>query len=319
MPSLIIPDTRTMYVYPQSGNTSDFNTYKTLQGCISGNDIVDAPDGEDTISRGDYLKKYFFDNKYDDIITFDKVVCSDYQQYWSGGMYIDGENNDYRLSLFSSTTMNSYVLAFNLWSRLKDNGMRNTYNSAYNSMFAATDDNINCFLYANNGDSNYTRVNAKNFDSFSYLQPIRVWRSWHTDQRLAGVANIIYDIENKEILYYTPSLDIVLLSTLESRSYAQILTKDGHNGTIAYPAFRKCSIEEVSYAPVTRIDGIEATRFYMLTQFPEASAWETLHVGDKYLLVLPYDTSTSTGLWGSNGHEMHCAIAIDVTEDLANQ
>lgn len=88
MPSLIIPDTRTMYIYPQSQQSTDYDTYKTLQGCIWNHDIVDAPDGDNTISRGDYLKKYLFDNKYDDIITFDKVVCSDNQNYWSCGMYI---------------------------------------------------------------------------------------------------------------------------------------------------------------------------------------------------------------------------------------
>lgn len=317
MPSLIIPDTRTIYVYPQSQQTADYNTYKTLQGCVGNYDVEDAPDGEDLISRGDYIKKYLFDNKYDDIITFDKVVCTDYAQYWSCGMYIDGENNDYRLALFASPSYNS-SMAWNMYQRLKDSTYRLSYSNLYN-LFSATDQNQNCFLYANNSNSNLTRVNAKSFDSFSWIQYVRVWRSWHPNQSATGVAHTLYDIENKEILYYTTDLSVVLLSTLESREYAKTLTIDGCTGTIAYPSFRKSSIEEVSYAPITRIDGIEATRMYLLTQFPEASAWETLHVGDKYLLVLPYNTESSTGYWGSGGHEMHCAIAIDVTEDIENQ
>jgi len=308
MPSLIIPDTRTIYIY----TTGTYASYQTLQGCITDSDVVDAPDGEDLISRGDYLKKYIFDNKHDDIITFDKVICTD-TRYWTGGMYIDGENNDYKLGFIASTNIYNSVIAWNLWETLKTSPYRQTQSNA-NSLL-----NNNTLQYANSSDGLSSRWNVKNFDSFIYIEfAYQVQGLWNPSNYRA-ILRLVYDIENKEIVYYTSDLGTVLLSTLESREYAKTLTIDGCTGTIAYPSFRKSSIEEVSYAPITRIDGMEATRFYMLTQFPEASAWETLHVGDKYLLVLPYDTSTSTGYWGSGGHEMHCAIAIDVTGDIENQ
>ena len=175
--------------------------------------------------------------------------------------------------------------------------------------------------YANNAGSAFTRLCVKNFDSFVVFM-----YTYFVANRLISVASgqwavvyEVYDIENHEIVTFDPTLTYFLLSAPGARSYARPLTIDGCNGGISYPAFRKSSIEEVSYAPLTRIDGEEATRFYILSEFPEGSAWETLHVGDKYILVLPYDTSTSSGNWGSGGHEMHCAIGIDVTEDIENQ
>ena len=314
MPSLIIPDTKTMYIY----TSGTYDTYQILQGCIANNDVEDAPDGEDLISRGDYIKKYLFDNKYDDIITFDKVVCTDSPNYWSGGMYIDGENNDYKLGFLASTKIYGSTVCWNLWESFKNNPLRQTYNDVY--MRILLTNTPYCLQYGNNADGLTTRWNVKSFNSFIYIQfAYNVQAAWNPGNNYRATPWVIYDIENKEILYCSYDLGVVLLSTLESREYAKTLTADGCNGAIAYPSFRRSSIEEVSYAPVTRIDGIEATRFYMLTQFPEASAWETLHVGDKYLLVLPYDTTTSSGYWGSGGHEMHCAIAIDVTEDIENQ
>lgn len=313
MPSLIIPDTKTLPVYPVNANT-----YDNFYGCLLNWQTEDVPDGEGgTITRGEYLKQYLFDGKLDDVITFDYIENSHWSPHqFSAGMHIDAENNDDILSLYVATLNQNFVL-HNPYANINDEDARAS--SGLNNWI-----NANGIQYSNNPGGHISQIGVKMFDSFVVI--MYIWNMyngiWLSPGRYAQDECIyeIWDRTNNEIIAYNGELDWVSISTPEARSYARALTTDGSNATIGAPVFRQCSIEEVTYAPLTRIDGIEATRMYLLTQFPENCIWETLHVGDKYLLVLPYNQETSSvAYWGSGGHEMHCAIAIDVTEDIENQ
>lgn len=311
MPSLIIPDTRTMPVYPGS-----LTSYENIIGCLVNWKTEDAPDGEGgTISRGEYLVKTLFGDELSELITFDEVTNPYvYPAQRSCGMYIDPENTDGVLSWFASTQYYSFICT----SVYEDIRCTDEQRAAQGfHMFQG---------YAIQNASNYNgtaRVEVKIFDSFVVIMYVcQINNQWRFYTRNGNTECVyeIWDRTNNEIIAYNGYVDWVSVSTPEARNYAQALTKDGAQATMGNPVFRQCSIEEVSYAPLTRIDGIEATRMYLLTQFPENCIWETLHVGDKYFLVLPYNQETnSVKYYGANGHEMHCAIAIDVTEDIENQ
>lgn len=306
MPSLIIPDAVTMNTGAGVGDNTS-----CLQGLILNNDTEDVTYEGETISRGEYIKRYLFSGKYNDIITFDKIYSSGYPQYFSSGMYIDGDNIDNRLSFFTSNR-NYYSLAFDAYRDIKNSSVRSP-GDPYNL------DRDYQFLYAYSavptGD-----MSVRAFDTFMILSWNRGVNAYWSVGGTSVTLYMLYDIANHELVIYNPTLAEINLITPDGLDYAKPLTKDGNTADMKAPVFRKSSFEEVSYAPITRIDGIEATRIYMLTMFPENSIWNTIRVGDKYFLILPYDTSTdSTAYFGAGGHERYCGLAIDVTEDIENQ
>ena len=315
MASLIIPNEVT---FNDGASVGDNAT--SFQGCILGYDTADATLDGETVTRGEYLKKYLFSGKYDDIITFEKYSMPSYPNNKLCGMHIDAANIGNFMSMFVSNRYSIDTIAMDLF---RDITQESTFLTDPYYLFSDQWTNVR------NGVRGYKFLNAysavptgligvRAFDSFMLITFYRgVMLSWTTST--SSIMYLLYDVANHELFYFNSTLLISLLVTPDSSGYSPVMTLDGAAGDIITPSFRISSVEEVTHTKIRRLDGIESTRLYFLTQFPEQSAWNTIHVGDKYFLILPYDTSTSSSIGGSSGHEMHCAVAIDVTEDLENQ
>ena len=306
MPSLIIPDE---VVFNTGSSTGD--NINCLQGLILNNDTEDVTYEGETISRGEYIKKYLFSGKYDDIITFDKIYSSGYPSYFSSGLYIDADNLDSRFA-FVTSNRNWSAISFNPYADLKHLTYRTQGDPYYLDTYYR-------FMYAYSAVPT-GNISIRSFDTFIFISWNRgVYANWNIGN-VSQPLYMLYDVANHELVVYYKTLGEIVLITPDGLGPSKILTKDGNTADMKAPVFRKSSFEEVSYAPITRIDGIETTRIYMLTMFPENSIWNTIRVGDKYFLILPYDTSTdSTAYFGAGGHERYCGLAIDVTEDIENQ
>lgn len=288
MPSLIIPDTKSMQAM-------------TLNDYIARPSIEDATYEGETISRGEYIKKFLFDNKHYDVI---EVIDDGTMTYWPtaswGRVCLDPEYNN-RAVLCAHSYQRGLIYC-------DPHIDISSYSKSWNYDAVAS-----CVMFGLNSSGDVP-IQVKSFDSFVWFHNATGYNTQYDKS-----VTMVYDYANHEMLIYTYTLGTIFLTAPDALNYSPVLTIDGNGANQWFPTIRGTSVEEVSYAPITRLDGVEATRMYFVNKMPDRATWETLKVGDKYFLILPYDTSTSSGWYGSGGSERFCAIAIDVTEDLANQ
>lgn len=91
----------------------------------------------------------------------------------------------------------------------------------------------------------------------------------------------------------------------------------GHSEHIT--TLREVSATECTFYRQLFYNGDTSARVYFMTKFPTNSCFQTIHVGNRYLFVLPYFSAMHNIINNVNmSQECWCAIAIDVTDDLAS-
>ena len=116
---------------------------------------------------------------------------------------------------------------------------------------------------------------------------------------------VVYDFTNKELLMFDGRLSNVQFSKEGNFMYSKALTYDGADSGKAWkPIIRRQSNSNVAYCKVKMLDGTEATRMYMLTEFPVSAEGAILTCENKKFYVCPYDSDS------------FCAIAVDCSADM---
>lgn len=270
----------------------------------------DVEYNEETISRGDYIKEYLLQGKYNDKVSFESFGQDTGSfKYYLDAFYFDKNGND-RAAFYgsrgypSSSTMYpvvdaAFVLTQNLGER------RGEYiNSSFQQLI--TDNRFDRYSYQ-------TILYFTPFDSFIHID---ITVTAYTLANGYYHMYVLYDYTNKELFSYNERISDMVFVKPDNLSYSIPLTRDGGNGTATGRIIRTQSLSEIRYTKIKRMDGVDSTRVYMLTQFPENCAWKVLNTDTKKILVLPYNrASYDNAVFGSGGHEGNCAIAIDISND----
>lgn len=255
----------------------------------------------ETITKLDYIKRHIFNGKYDSISIINHGgVSGDYQQGYMFGLYLDKDNND-RASLFVSDYPAGGGLhpngniASHAYMYIPDYIASYPYSSQYWK--------LNALIQAFQLDQS---INDRSLDvkSFNTFCVIRV-NGYASSYRIGtSVTVLLYDFTNKEYFIFDPYLANIQFSKPDHYIYSKPLTMDGSAGRSYDNFIRTQSTSELRYTKVKFIDGVEATRVYMLTQLPIRATDAILHTENKNFYVLPY------------ADDNHCALAIECSADI---
>ena len=269
--------------------------------CVAHADDSVEYDGE-TITKGEYLKKYLFSNKYNNKITIeDSGVIGSNSRYHLYTLYLD-KNNNSRMSFVCCTGPSGTYLTSDY------TGISACFDIlAYKPNYGSSWELPYTFIPMQ--DMTSTTMKVKSFDSFCVVLLEGPNTRYNTaTQKLI----IVYDFTNYEMMLFDSQLWNIHFSKPGSMSYSKALTYDGNNGYAYRQILRGVSNSDVTYTKFTRTDNAKATRIYMLSRFPAAAQDHIIHVGNKYLYVLPYDEAKDS----YSQLEKFCAMAIDVTADI---
>lgn len=295
MPGFVKPEWKTIRIQNNSYAGACLNEYMAHS-----TDTIEY-EGE-TITKLDYIKQYLFDGKYANKIQFvDEGACpgSDTtNNYHIFGLYLDKLYND-RAAFFASQANGSYPkqaldeLGYHCLKHVPD------YKNNYSSNISLLRD----FIFCANGGTMYVR----NFDTFCVIWCQMDMYVKYNIRNTTSYFIIVYDFTNHELISFDGELRSIQFSKQNYFTYSKPLTRDGSDANVAVPYIRKQSTNEISYCKFKLIDGTEATRFYMLTQFPVSAEGAILTLQNKKLYVLPYQ--------GDNW----CAMAVECTADVTGE